>query len=104
MFLIWDQAGQVTILVNLLCSVISKGFELLFSYANAVRILHLNDVEFINTMPVMLIILQEPYFILHSIRRKDLLEVLQNLNREAKNKDFYLRSLHSQRLQNKTGL
>jgi Histone methylation protein DOT1 len=81
--------GQVTILVNLLTSVVSKGveFEPAFcSYANACAAdLHLNDVEFINTDAREADYSSGTIFFLYTpFEGKMLLAVLHNLKEEAK--------------------
>jgi Histone methylation protein DOT1 len=81
--------GQVTILVNLLSSVISKGVEFepdFFSYANACAAdLHLNDVEFINTDARYADYSSGTVFYIYTpFEGRILREVLQNLNGEAK--------------------
>jgi Histone methylation protein DOT1 len=81
--------GQVTILVNLLTSVISKGveFEPAFcNYANTcVADLKLHDVEFINTDARYADYSSGTIFFMYTpFEGKMLQDVLQNLNGEAK--------------------
>jgi hypothetical protein len=81
--------GQVTILVNILSSVISKGveFEPAFcSHATACAAnLQLNDVEFINTDARYADYSSGTVFFMYTpIKGKMLTDVLQNLNGEAK--------------------
>jgi hypothetical protein len=81
--------GQVTILVNLLSSVISKGVELepaFYSYAKtSADTLQLNDVEFIHSdARYGDYSFATVFFMYTPFEGKILLEVLQNLQSEAK--------------------
>jgi hypothetical protein len=81
--------GQVTILVNLLTSMFSKGIEYepaFCHYANACAAdLHLNDVEFINMDARYAdYSLGTVFFMYTPFEGKMLLDVLQNLKGEAK--------------------
>jgi Histone methylation protein DOT1 len=81
--------GQVTILVNLLSSVISKGVEFepaFYSYAKtSAGTLYLNDVEFIHTDARYAdYSIATVFFMYTPFEGKILLEVLQNLQGEAK--------------------
>jgi hypothetical protein len=81
--------GQVTILVNLLSSVISKGVEFepaFYSYAKtSADTLYLNDVEFIHSDARYADYSSGTVFFMYSpFEGKMLLEVLQNLHGESK--------------------
>ena len=81
--------GQATILVNLLSSVISKGVEFepaFYSYAKtSACTLHLNDVEFIHSDARYADYSSGTVFFMYTpFEGKILLEVLQNLQGEAK--------------------
>lgn len=83
--------GQATILVNLICCIVSKGVEFEPAFCNYARScatgLHLNDVEFIHSDARYADYSTGTIFFMYTPFKGQMLqEVLQNLKQEAKNR------------------